>query len=125
MSARFFRARNAAALAGAGYAGLSQYGPRRTASPAAGLRQVNTHVDLIGWRAGGGFAGEPAVLEAAVRHLAAKREGRADAAEPTGWLSHHLVHDEATWDFLERLFETTRGASGVCWHDPEQVFMSA
>ena len=27
----------------------------------------------------------------------------ADPTEPTGLLSHHLVHDEACWDFLDRL----------------------
>lgn len=112
----------APALAAAGYRGLSQYGARRGACPAPGLAQVNTHVDLIGWRSGGGFAGEEVVLEAAVRHLQAKREARADAAEPTGWLSHHLVHDAATWEFLERLFDSTQIAAGVRWRDPAELF---
>lgn len=112
----------APALAAAGYRGLSQYGARRSALAAPGLVQVNTHVDLIAWRSGGGFAGEPGVLDAAARHLQAKREGRADAAEPTGWLSHHLVHDAEAWDFLERLFEVTRGAAGVRWCDPATLF---
>lgn len=117
-----FPAAYAQALAAAGYRGLSQYGARRRVSPAPGLIQVNTQVDLIGWRSGGGFAGEEAVLEAAVRHLEAKREGRADAAEPTGWLSHHRVHDTATWDFLERLFDSTRVETGARWCHPAALF---
>jgi hypothetical protein len=28
---------------------------------------------------------------------------------PIGILTHHLVHDEAAWDFLEKLFSFTRG----------------
>ncbi|HEY6966231.1 MAG TPA: hypothetical protein VI229_02090 [Burkholderiales bacterium] len=111
-----------APLASAGFRGLSRYGPRRAAVAAPGLLQVNTHVDLIAWRAGRGFAGEQAVLAAATGHLAAKREGRADAGEPTGWLSHHAVHDEATWRFLERLFETLRAEASVRWLGAEELF---
>lgn len=109
-------------LAAAGFRGLSRYGARASAQPAPGVRQVNTHVDLVAWRAGRGFAGEDAVLAAAVRHLAAKREGRADAGEPTGWLSHHAVHDEAAWAFLERLFETLRAAPGLRWMGVQELF---
>jgi hypothetical protein len=109
-------------LAGAGFLGLSRFGARAAAAPARGLRQVNTHVDLVAWRAGRGFVGEEAALGAAIRHLAAKREGRADAGEPTGWLSHHAVHDEAAWSFLERLFETIRPAPGLRWCAAQELF---
>jgi len=111
-----------AQLVPAGFCGLSRFGARSSAQPAPGVRQVNTHVDLVAWHAGRGFAGEDAVLEAAVRHLAAKREGRADAGEPTGWLSHHAVHDEAAWAFLERLFETLRAAPGLRWLGVQELF---
>lgn len=110
------------ALAAAGFRGLSRYGARASAAPAPGVMEVNTHVDLIAWQAGRGFIGEEAALGAAVRHLAAKREGRADAAEPTGWLSHHAVHDEAAWTFLERLFETVRAAPGLRWRGAHELF---
>ena len=112
----------AAHLAAAGYRGLSQYGPRARAHPVPGLLQVNTHVDLIAWRGSRGFAGEEAVLSAAVAHLAAKREGRADAGEPTGWLTHHAQHDEPAWHFLERLFETIGASPGVRWLGAEALF---
>lgn len=109
-------------LAAAGFRGLSRYGARAAALAAPGVLQVNTHVDLIAWRSGRGFAGEEASLAAAVRHLAAKREGRQDSAEPTGWLSHHAAHDEAAWAFLERVFETTRQAPGVRWRSAQELF---
>jgi hypothetical protein len=112
----------APALAAAGYTGLSQFGARAAARPAQGLVQVNTHVDLIDWRGGRGFGGEAAVLAAAVRHLAAKRAGRADAGEATGWLSHHLVHDEPAWTFLERLFETLGPMPGIRWQQAATLF---
>jgi hypothetical protein len=109
-------------LAAAGFRGLSRYGARSSAEPSSGLRQVNAHVDVIGWRAGRGFAGEDASLAAAVKHLAAKRTGAADRHEATGWLTHHAVHDETAWTFLERLFETTRKMPGVHWRGAQQLF---
>ncbi|MBC7802653.1 MAG: polysaccharide deacetylase family protein [Candidatus Parcubacteria bacterium] len=109
-------------LAAAGYRGLSQYGARQRAVAAPGLRQVNTHVDIIAWRSGGGFAGEDAVLTLATSHLAAKRVAAADAGEPTGWLTHHAVHDEAAWNFLDRLIDSTRQLPGVAWCRPEEIF---
>lgn len=111
-----------AQLVPAGLRGLSRYGARATAEPAPGVRQVNTHVDLVAWHAGRGFVGEEAALAMAVRHLAAKRAGSADADEPTGWLSHHAVHDEAAWAFLERLFETLRAAPGLRWVGVQELF---
>ena len=109
-------------LAGAGFRGLSQYGQRPSAEPSRGLRQVNTHVDIIAWRSGRGFVGEPEALRAASRHLAAKRAGSADPDEATGWLTHHACHDEPAWRFLERLFETTRGMQAVGWRSAKALF---
>lgn len=123
----------AARLPEAGYAGLSRFGARAIPVPsapaaAAALRQVNTHVDLIDWRGSRSFAGDDAVLGQALRHLVARRTGHdpqgsaIDGAEPTGWLSHHLVHDAATWDFLERLFAATQSRAGVRWRHAAELF---
>ena len=109
-------------LPAVGYRGLTRYGARTAALAAPGVVQVNTHVDLIAWRAGREFAGEEACLTAALRHLEAKRAGRADPDEATGWLSHHALHDEAAWAFLERLFETSRSAGGVRWRSAPELF---
>ena len=109
-------------LAGAGFYGVSQFGARNAAEPAPDLRQVNTHADIIAWRAGRGFAGEEDSLAAAVRHLAAKRAGTADPQEATGWLTHHAVHEEAAWAFLERLFEVTRMIPAVRWRSAQELF---
>lgn len=84
-----------------GVTGLSTYGARASAEPVPGLRQVNTHVDIVAWRRGKRFIGESEALALGLRHL------RAD--EPIGWLTHHAVHDAAAWEFLERLF-TLKGA---------------
>jgi hypothetical protein len=109
-------------LSAAGLRGLSTYGARSAATPSPEMTQVNTHVDIIAWRAGRGFAGEGEALGAAVRHLAARRTATADPAEPTGWLTHHACHDEAAWRFLARLFETTCAAPGVFWRRAQDLF---
>jgi hypothetical protein len=83
-------------LPGIGIRGISAYGPQKSREPAPGLRQVNTHVDVVAWRRGRHFVGEAQALSQAIKWLIAD--------EPIGWLTHHAVHDAATWDFLERLF---------------------
>ena len=113
----------AARLPEAGLHGLSGYGPRAKAEAAPGVRQVNTHVDIIDWRGTRGFVGEEAALRSAVKHLASRRTGEVDAAEPTGWLTHHALHDQDAWKFLERLFERT-SARGARWIDPVELFPS-
>jgi hypothetical protein len=89
-----------------GFRGLSRFDELpfgRKKSPVAGLMEVNTQVDLIDWQGSRGFVGVEAALGRLVAHLAARRSGVADPAIPTGILSHHLVHDTATWRFLENL----------------------
>ena len=113
-----------APLLQSGLSGLSGYGARKSSHPAPGITQVNTHVDLIDWRVTRRFCGEDAALAAAARHLASRRTGSVDPGEPTGWLTHHELHDGSAWDFLERLFERTRRL-GAQWADATSLFTSA
>ena len=112
----------AARLPEAGMHGLSTFGARPSAGRAPGITQVNTHVDLVAWRDGRGFVGTQAALNQALRHLVARRTGRADPGEPTGWLSHHLQHDEAAWGFIAELLEATRQNPAVRWHSARALF---
>jgi hypothetical protein len=105
-----------------GFRGYSTFEARTSAQPAPGLRQANAHVDIIAWRLGRVFVGDDRALALAAEHLARRRSGEADAAEPTGWLTHHLRHDEAMWGFLARLFEFTRARTEVRWLTPAEVF---
>lgn len=109
-------------LRGAGFGGLSRYGARRGIEAATGLRQVNTHVDIIAWHAGRGFVGEEAALAQAVGHLRARRQGDAEPTEATGWLTHHACHDEAAWKFLGELFDVSRRWAGVRWVGARELF---
>lgn len=96
-------------LAGLGYAALSVYG---RAKPAP-LHVINTHIDPIDWHGGRGSRDHGELIAALVEEL----HWRLDTAssEPIGFLTHHLVHDEAVWLFLEQLFEATARQRGCRW----------
>jgi hypothetical protein len=108
----------AAALPGAGYAGLSAgLGPR----PAGAGFVVNAHVDIMDWGTRR-FAGEETALAALVASLAARREGAADPAEPVGFLTHHLAHDADAWRFTEAALGRLAAHPAVRFHDPGTLF---
>jgi len=93
-----------------GIRGVSAYGAQARREAAPGLRQVNTHVDIVAWRRGRRFVGEEQALAQALKWLA--NDG------PVGWLTHHAVHDAAAWDFLARLFTM----QGVRWRSAAEAF---
>jgi len=111
-------------LAHAGFRGLSMYGPRPAAEPAPGLRQTNCHVDVVDWRGGRGFVGHDRALAAVVAHLAARRARSVDPTEPTGLLTHHAVHEEATWTFIDRFLERTRHHRAIRWLAPSEAILA-
>ncbi len=113
-----------AALEELGYLGLSCFGPRRSPDAGENVWVVNTHVDLVNWRDGRRFAGEGAVVDQMVAHLQARREGRADSAEPTGLLSHHLVHGDDCFAFVEQLLALLDEHPAVTWLSAERVFQT-
>lgn len=94
-----------AALPALGFTGLSTYKARKQPQPRPGLQQVNCHLDILQWRPERRFLGFAEAVALLTDHLRARREGSADPAEPSGILSHHAVHDEAAWAFLEDLLE--------------------
>ncbi len=102
--------------------GLSRFGPRRSAHPAAGLLECNCHLDLIDWRGGRGFVGQAAALHRLIGHLQERRGGTADREESSGILSHHMVMDQSSWDFLTELFARTKECDNVHWLTAGEVF---
>ena len=108
-----------------GLRALSTFTPRRRAEPALGLRQTNCHVDLIDWRGARQCRSEAELLDAVLTHLQLRRGGRADAAEPTGLLTHHLDHDEGCWDFLDGFFPRLGEHAAVRWLDARAALLAA
>jgi hypothetical protein len=94
----------------------------RQPGKAPGLTQVNTHVDVIDWRGTRGFLGLAPTLDLLTRHLAAKRSGGADSAEPSGLLTHHLVHDTETWDFLGAFLGWCAKRPNIQWRSAADLF---
>ena len=111
----------AASLAARGFTGLSTLGPRPV-PVRDGVALANVHVDIVGWRRGGGFAGEEIALAAACDHLARRRRSTVDGDEPTGLMTHHRVHDRACNAFVARFVATTRDHPACAWQDAATVF---
>lgn len=109
-------------LPSARIAALSAFKPRATARPAHGVLQVNCHVDPVAWHDGRKFVGTEAALTILVDHLRQRRRRSVDSDEATGILTHHQIHDEGMWSFLERLFEITRNHDSAHWLTGAQVF---
>lgn len=109
-------------LAGAGFHGMSTFGPRTSRWAALQVAQCNTHVDLIAWRRDRAFIGVDAAIDRLVEHLEARRNGSADSSEPSGILTHHLDLNDAAWEFLGDLLARTRAHEAVSWLDARAAF---
>lgn len=93
----------AVALPDLGYTCLSTFTPRAARLVVPGLVQINTHIDPIHWRGGGGLVDADVLLAQVTDMLKKRRHGLNDAAEPLGLLTHHLVHTEEIWSFVKAL----------------------
>lgn len=107
-----------------GYRGLSQFGPRKRVMPVQHLRQINCHVDPIDWHGSRSFVGRQQAIAALVAHLALRLEDRDGVAgsEPTGLMTHHAVHDEAMWQFIDEVLMVTKSHQAVRWLSAREAF---
>jgi hypothetical protein len=110
-------------LALMGWRGISTFGARTDEPAAAGLVAQNCHCDPIDWKAGTVFRGTRRSLVQLTSHLAARREGRVDSDEATGFLTHHRDMDEQTWAFAERLIEIIVRHPAARWADARELFL--
>lgn len=102
-------------LVEAGFSGVSRYKSRRNVFPVTGLFEMNTHIDPVFWRGHRSALEEEAILKMVLVHLMARRNGMADILEPTGILTHHLVHDEAIWQITFKLLDFLNRHEAVRW----------
>ena len=87
-----------------GFKAVSTFGDEKSTE----LLAVNTQVDIIDWK--GNRGGRPAI-DLEVEIIDCIEKGRSFI----GILTHHLVHDEAAWQFLQQLFEATTDHPGARW----------
>ena len=98
-------------LSAIGYQRLSVLGPRPKTDS---IQQLNVHLDIINWKQRQ-FAGDDSIITALTEHLRRKRLGDIDISEPCGLMTHHLDHDPACWDFLERFFSWSAQHNNIHW----------
>jgi len=95
-------------LSALGFLGVSVFGPEPPNPP---LPTLNTHVDLIDWHGNrGGRPGTVLVAEMVVRLRQMAVSGGA-----LGLLTHHLVHDDPAWAFLDAVMAATSAHPSCRW----------
>lgn len=94
-------------LAEIGIEGLSTFG----SESAGALATVNTHVDIMDWHGTRGCRPWALIVADAVKRLNEMRGGRG----AIGLLTHHEVHDEAAWDFIDGFINATKGHRACRW----------
>ena len=98
-----------------GLAGLSTFGPAPPGDP----HLINAHLDIFAWKP------KRRTLDRAEAYavLASEIERRlAGDAEPLGILTHHLVHEEASWELLDELFGMLAKHPAVAWPKVGELF---
>jgi hypothetical protein len=73
---------------------------------------INTHIDIMRWHGVRGGLPHAEVIGRLVEELRIRFDGH---DEPIGVMTHHLVHDDLAWDFVETLFEETADHAAIEW----------
>ncbi len=99
----------------AGLPGLTTFARMHAGDPAC----INTHVDIIHWKGGRGFAGYAKMLKVLEEEIGHRR---GPAPEPLGLLTHHLVHDAASREFIETFLSVTASHPAARWPGLPNLF---
>lgn len=105
-----------------GYQGVSAFGPRDPSLARENLIIANAHCDPIRWKTGATFAGADKTITQLVEHLAARRCGRVDIDEHTGFCTHHIDLDNDGWSFCAQLASVVESHPAARWMLPDKVF---
>src|SRR5215469_9624860 len=105
-------------LTEAGFVAISQMAPRKTPLP-GGIAVIDAHLDIVAWHEDRSFIGEAVALGGLVAALRAAREAGDNAA--IGVLTHHLVLDDASEEFLARLGELVDAHDAARWVDMREL----
>ncbi|ADZ71109.1 polysaccharide deacetylase family protein [Polymorphum gilvum] len=98
-----------------GLAGLSTFTFHRAPRP----HQVQAHVDILKWKGERRFIGWKSAGDRFDLQLCRRRT---NPDEPVGLLSHHLVHDEACFDFLDAFLAVAARHPGATWPKVKDLF---
>ncbi len=103
----------------AGFAGVSAFGWKPVA---AGVRQLNTHVDLIDWKGQGRWRDLDEVIVLLAGALARSREMHGFA--PVGILSHHLRRSSESDATLDELLGGTASDPAIRWRSSRELLQA-
>ncbi|MFT3721989.1 MAG: DUF2334 domain-containing protein [Hyphomonadaceae bacterium] len=78
-----------------------------TGRPRDGLKHLGAQVDILRWKGKPHFRGRRRIFDALRKQLEARRQLGA-FEKPIGILTHHLVHDEKAWRFLDWFVDYSR-----------------
>ncbi len=109
-----------AALVNVGFSGLSCYGSEKKYSGLPGLAVANTHIDPVDWHGSRSLSDPERLIESIAKLVAITPNG--SEGIPLGLLTHHLVHDEALWNFVMGFCETLAESPNAAWCDPAKLF---
>ena len=105
----------AAKVEEAGFGAISGFGWK---APIGNLPWINTHVDIIDWKNGKKTKSFDCVMAELSENLTIARENN---YAPIGILTHHLVHNDATWSMLEALFELIGARQHIDWLNSSEL----
>lgn len=103
-----------AGLPDIGYKTLSVFGREKPAT----LPLLNTHIDIMDWHGTGGGRDHDILFA----EITERFRSQAQNATATGILTHHLVHDDTAWAFLEKLFDLTANHPACRWRASKDMF---
>ena len=95
-----------------GFQAVSAFGRKPLTEEVGGLKEINTHVDLIDWRGTRGCRDHGDLITAIAAELAISRKSDGVAV---GILSHHLIHDDGVNAFLSELFDVIGDSKNADW----------
>ena len=96
-----------------GFEAISGFG---TPQHSPNLIVINTQIDVIDWNRNNRCRDEAALVKKLIREI--KKCFSSAKDQKVGIVTHHLYHDEAAWEFLEKLLSETRRHSAVRWMIP-------
>lgn len=97
-----------------GVSGLSVFGPEKAST----LPVVNTHADIMDWHGTRGCRPAADIVADVIKRLDQIQAG----GGTMGLLTHHLVHDDAAWEFLAEMFSATAGHPACRWCGLKALF---
>ena len=101
-------------LGAIGFRALSTFGDQAHDS----IAMINTQIDIIDWKGSrGGRTTHDLVTE-----IVAQLQASEDAI---GVLTHHLVHDQQAWEFLQQLFSVTSQHPAARWVEAGELLPEA